>query len=56
MAPHRSIIGRDEMANTYCDICKCWHRPDGSRADGEEDAPVPTTSENQKSKETEDDF
>ncbi|OPX80432.1 MAG: hypothetical protein A4E45_00052 [Methanosaeta sp. PtaB.Bin039] len=23
--------------NRYCEICKCWHRPDGTKADGPED-------------------
>lgn len=36
-----STIGRDEMTNTYCDICKCWHRPDGTKADGIEEEPSP---------------
>lgn len=29
------------MANTYCDVCKCWHRPDGTKADGIEEEPSP---------------
>ncbi len=27
--------------NTYCEHCKCWHRPDGSKADGPENETVP---------------
>jgi len=23
--------------NTYCDQCKCWHRPDGTKAKDEFD-------------------
>jgi hypothetical protein len=31
------------MTNTYCNICKCWHRPDGTTAEGieEELSPMP---------------
>lgn len=23
--------------NTYCEKCKCWHRPDGTKADSQYD-------------------